>query len=67
VEAVTSTPLRGVNKEERSEVQQTNIVRSQVSELTSIMTIAATLLCALYRVIEQHLEASGRVLHLQNG
>jgi hypothetical protein len=44
VEAVTSTPLRGVNKEERSEVQQTNIVRSQVSELTSIKKIAATLL-----------------------
>ncbi|XP_069684992.1 unconventional myosin-XV isoform X2 [Periplaneta americana] len=33
VEAVTSTPLRAVNKEERSDVQQTNIVRSQVERM----------------------------------
>jgi hypothetical protein len=44
MEAITSTPLRGVNKEERSEVQQTNIVRSQVSEFIIIMKISHRLL-----------------------
>ncbi|XP_021936980.1 unconventional myosin-XV-like isoform X3 [Zootermopsis nevadensis] len=33
VDILTSTPLRGVSKEERSEVQQTNIVRSQVERM----------------------------------
>ena len=38
-----STPVRGVSKEDRSEVQQTNIVRSQVSVSIIVTKVAASL------------------------